>query len=437
MEGSVDRFLGMVLHGYTLETCLGRGTLTTVYRARTAAGGLPMLVTFLVLPETCSAQAHWQFRERFWQLAERIEALRHPNLLPLYGYGERHGQCYLLTPELPGVPLFASLHRRRSWPPEEALQVLVPLASALTCLHQHELTCQFFHPATLLLLEGQDDLAHALQLTGCGLMQLVRSLDLTEEEALPAAYHHLQSISGQYLGAPDYLAPEVVQGRKADVRSDVYTLGILLFTLLSGRPPFTGQQYLEIARHHLTAPLPSLHALVPTLPIALEQVLNQALHRDPAARFPHPHALLDAYRSIVADRVPMPSYPLAFQHITRPGMPQPISPVSLPREPTSEPLPVVTPDSLWQRRIEHLRATAQASTAPLLPAVTASATSPHAPLVPETPKEKARQTTINQMIQDIQQHRERLQDLAHGFGQETTEELQKATVLERFPGWLT
>jgi hypothetical protein len=69
--------------------------------------------------------------------------------------------------------------------------------------------------------------------------------------------------------------------------------------------------------------------------------------------------------------------------------------------------------------------------------VTASATPPHASLVPETPREDARKAAINQMIQDIQHHRERLQNLAHGFGQETTEELQKAAALERFPGWLT
>jgi serine/threonine protein kinase len=194
MEGSRERFLGMVLHGHTLETLLGRGALTAVYRARATARGLPLLVTFLVLPETLSPQAHWQFRERFWQLAERTEALRHPNVLPLYGYGERHGQCYLLTPELPGTPLLASLHHRRGWSPEETLQVLIPLASALAYLHQHGLTCQFFHPATLLRLAGHDDPAHALQLTGCGLMQLVRHLDLAEEARQTTINRMLQDI---------------------------------------------------------------------------------------------------------------------------------------------------------------------------------------------------------------------------------------------------
>jgi eukaryotic-like serine/threonine-protein kinase len=116
MEGSPDRFLGMILHGYALETLVGRGALTTVYRTR-ALASLALLVTFLVVPEALSEQEHWRFRERFWLLVERIAALRHPNLLPLYGYGERHGHCYLLTPDLAGRPLFAALPARSGCSP--------------------------------------------------------------------------------------------------------------------------------------------------------------------------------------------------------------------------------------------------------------------------------------------------------------------------------
>jgi serine/threonine protein kinase len=433
--GSRDPFLGMVLQGQTIEMLVGRGALTTVYRTRATAAGFSLLVTFLVLPEMLSPQIQWQFRERFWHLVEQIASLRHPNLLPLYGYGERNGQCYLLTPDLPGRALLASQHA--GWSPQEVLQVLLPLASAFACLHQQGLSAQFFHPSMLQVLEGSPDLASGLHLTGGGLMSLVRHLDEQRDGEPDVAYRHLQSVAGHYLGAPDYLAPEVVQGWPADARSDVYTLGVLLFALLSGRTPFLGQHYLQIAQQHVTAPLPALHSLTPSVPIVLEGVIHQALSRDPALRFPHPQALVDAYTSAVQEPLQRPtrysSLPglLHLPSRTRHRSAGVISYDSFP-EPTSEPLPAISIP--WE----------QIHTAPLcaISPITAPHSAVTSPLqLQATPANAAQQEApsnmIRQMARDLHQQRERLQQLARSLEPTTSTSSQEPPTQERFPGWLT
>ncbi len=401
-----------------------------------------MLVTIFLLPDLFSSWAQWQFRERFWQLAERIETLRHPNLLPLYGYGERNGLCYLLSPELSGEPLFASYPDQRGCSPQEALDVLIPLASALNALHQHGLTSQFFHPSALLRLEGHNDMAQGLQITNCGLMDMVRCLDAEKKEEQPSlsAYHHLQDIAGHYLGSPHYLAPEIVQGGAGDARSTVYILGILLFTLLSGRPPFTGQDYLEIARQQVIAPLPSLHALVPDLPIALEVVINQALSRDPMLRFSHPHALVEAYTRVLQERIQRPQHHSTFQILQRVqaiGQPDTERVRSL-SEPTSEPLPAITA-SLWRVQTVPIRAVTPTTTDPLLQQVPSPPLEGTKNVLPPGKREMLteKQETISSMVRTLQLQRERLQDLARTFAQESVSEKQEAAPPERFPGWLT
>src|SRR5262249_25126142 len=113
----------------------------------------------------------------------------------------------------------------------------------------------------------------------------------------------LRNIGGSYLGAPEYLAPEVVRGTKPDSRSDVYSLGVILFEMLSGQPPFSGEDYLEIARKHTHALLPALHGVVLELPIALELVVNRALHRNLNYRFQTPSDLIAAFSHVLDERV--------------------------------------------------------------------------------------------------------------------------------------
>jgi nitrite reductase/ring-hydroxylating ferredoxin subunit len=128
---------------------------------------------------------------------------------------------------------------------------------------------------------------------GFGLLRMLRASGLVQGKT-----SHLLSISGTFLIAPEYMAPEMVQGQAIDVRADVYALGAILFELLCGKAPFSGADPMSIARQHITQPAPSLRSFCPEVPVALESVINQALERDPARRFPYISELVEAFAQV-------------------------------------------------------------------------------------------------------------------------------------------
>ncbi|HTK07058.1 MAG TPA: protein kinase [Ktedonobacteraceae bacterium] len=295
-DKSADSMLGRRIRGYRLEELLGHGSLTAVYRARTEElWQVPeLIITILLVPNTLSERARSRFRARFLHEARRLALLRHHYLHPLYGYDEQDGLFYLLTPPVQGEALTQHLRWRKHWNVAEVLSLLVPLATVFDFLHSQGIRCQFFNPANVLIQSDQTVL-----LSGLGLPQLLSLKGLEKGRLDMASDEHLKSVTGTFLGIPEYLAPEVVRGAEADSRSDIYALGILLFELLSGNPPFTGKRYLEIAQKHVREPLPSLHKVAPDSPVALELVLNRALHRNPDHRFQTVKEFVSAYAYVV------------------------------------------------------------------------------------------------------------------------------------------
>ena len=300
MEKPIDSHLRFMIRGYCLEELLGYGKVTSLYRARTEElWQMPeVMMTLLHIPETFSTQARRLFLERFLHEASRIVQLRHPSLFPVYGYGEEDGLPYIVMPDVTGVTLANHLKQKKRWSPSEILAILEPIAAALSYIHSQGLVYQFFNPTNVLFQKDAPP-----QITGLYLPQILCLAGLEERKINTFSYEHLKNIAGGYLGSPDYLAPEVVRGAKPDPRSDVYSLGIILFEMLSGQPPFTGQGYLEVAQKHIQALLPSLHAIAPELPIALELVVNRALHRNLNYRFQTPSELIAAYSHVLDERI--------------------------------------------------------------------------------------------------------------------------------------
>jgi len=303
MDTSTDMFLGKVVHGYRLERLLGRGALTSVYRASGDEEGTvkTLIATILLVQQTLPAQSKERFRARFFQTAKQLEALHHPSICPFYGYGELEGYCYLLSPDSNGQTLSMYMARKKSWTSQEILALLTPIAEGLAYLHSQGVVCQFFSPANVFLPESQEDARFSIQLTSIGFLPMLCMKGLEEYPLAP--YENLKSVAGSYLGNPAYLAPEIVKGMEGDASTDVYSLGILLFTLLSGSPPFTGESYLEIAKKHIYEPPPSLQVHAPDLPVALELVINRALYQHPAFRFQNPNELVAAYIHVINERV--------------------------------------------------------------------------------------------------------------------------------------
>lgn len=306
MGAPVAPTLGQMIRGYRLEKKLGAGKLTTLYQARTEELWLPSELTIMLLhvPAELPARARVQFAERLTREASRLIKLRHPSLHPLFGYGEEAGQCYLLFPAHPSsTTLGHLLHSHERWSPSDAFAILAPLSSAFDYLHHQGLAYQFFTPSNILLSQQS-----APQITGTGLQQFLLLQGLDDELYSHEPHRHLKNIAGDYISSLAYMAPEVIRGEPANPRSDIYSLGLLLFELLSGQPPFTGETPLDVAQKHLREPLPSLHALAPTVPVALELVINRALHRNPEHRFATAGGLLTAFSHVLNERLHSPAY---------------------------------------------------------------------------------------------------------------------------------
>jgi serine/threonine-protein kinase len=320
MGAPADPILGHMIRGYRLEERLGAGKLTALYLARTEELWLPSELTIMLLhmPAVLPAHAKIQFTERFTREASRLIKLRHPSLHPLLGYGEEAGQLYLLFPTPSSTTLGRYLHSHGHWSPSEVFAILAPLSSAFDYLHHQGLAHQFFTPGNILLQQQS-----APQITGAGLLQLLLLQGLDNELYNHEPHRHLKNIAGDYASSLTYMAPEVIRGEPANTRSDIYSLGILLFELLSGQPPFTGETPADIAEKHLREPLPSLHALAPTVPVALELVINRALHRNPAHRFATAGELLTAFSHVLNERLRSPAY----LSLEQPGAKTPAGPL--------------------------------------------------------------------------------------------------------------
>ena len=327
MDTAKDPFLGRKIRGYRLEELCNRGNMTTTYRACTRELWLvpELLITIFQLPHTLPGDMRRNFQARFEREGEQLVTLRHTHLFPLYGYGVEEGIFYHIRPMFSGETLANRLKEQRQWSPHEVLAVLNPIADLLDFIHEQGRAYYYFNSSNVLLLDKAD-----VKLIDLGTIAMLRLRGLEEGANQTTIYEHLKNVAGNYLSSPEYLAPEIVRGAEGDPRSDVYSLGIMLFELLSGAPPFRGSNYLEVARKHINEPLPSLHEIAPAIPVALELVVNHALHRDPERRFQTVRELVTAYTHVLNERLYAPKQAGIAQRIEKiremagPAIPPPV-----------------------------------------------------------------------------------------------------------------
>lgn len=287
---SKDELVGKIIGTYRVERLLGRGRLSAVYLARHPTENNRAALTTILLPEHFSTEVRDRFIARFTKEALALTELRHAHILPVYAYGEQYGYPYLITPYMTHGSLADILKQQGHCTLSYVQRVLEQVAAGLEYAHNRGVIHGTLKPANILLSGEQSVLV-----AGFGLMQIVQRRGLEQNDPPNA---HLLSIANTFLGAPEYLAPEVVQGQPTDVRSDIYALGCILFELLSGKPPFFGGSSFDIAMQHVQQQLPSLRRLCPDIPIALESVINQALAPNPSQRFQQVSELAEAFAQV-------------------------------------------------------------------------------------------------------------------------------------------
>ncbi len=289
---SIDQLAGQTLGNYRIERFLGQGRLNAVYLARNLAEEQRLdALTVYRIPERFSSEARTRFLLRFHKEASVITLLEHPHILPVYDHGEVAGNPYLVTPYMMHGSLADLLKRHGKYDCSSLVPILEQLVSGLAYAHGKRFIHGTLRPSTIVLSPEK-----TLRVAGFGLMHMLQLSGIEPNEQLDTPYAHLLSIVETFLVSPEYVAPEVALGQSIDVRSDIYALGCIIFELLSGSPPFTGKDPVDIINKHIKGVIPLLHKINQEIPIAITSVVNHALERDPARRFQHILELIEAFR---------------------------------------------------------------------------------------------------------------------------------------------
>src|SRR3984957_211524 len=277
---------GSLVAGYRLEAQLGAGGMAVVFRARDERLG--RLVALKLLAPALAADA--AFRQRFIAESRAAAAVDDPYIIPVYEAGEANGVLFIAMRFVAGGDLRGVLDREGALSPERAASFISPVASALDAAHRAGLVHRDVKPANI-LVDARPDRPDHVYLSDFGV----------SKGAMPSG--HLTG-TGQFLGTPDYSAPEQIQGRVVDGRTDQYALACVAYQLLTGTTPFQRDQGVAVIFAHMTEPPPPLSSRRPGLPWAADQVLAQGLAKTPEKRFGSCREFADALRAALG----LPSY---------------------------------------------------------------------------------------------------------------------------------
>src|SRR5215469_4597294 len=287
---NAEALIGSVLGTCTLQQLVGQGGMGAVYLAQQSRPRRQVAVKVLLPATTLKPHHLAAFLERFRRETDAAASLEHPNIMPVYEYGERDGLAYLVMPYVSGGTLRDVMEREGALALPTVVNYLEQLAAALDFAHSRGVIHRDIKPANILLTpEGR------LLLTDFGLVKVI-----SEGQGAQARL----TGAGAPVGTPDYMSPEQVMGIEVDGRADQYSLGIILYQMLTGTTPFQGETPMQIAAQQLHGQSPSPRQYRSDLPFAAEQVIVKALAKRPADRYTHAQELATAFRMAVqASRV--------------------------------------------------------------------------------------------------------------------------------------
>ena len=267
---------GTKLGPYEIDAPIGAGGMGEVYRARDTR--LDRSVAVKILPMHLAEQAG--AGERFEREARTISSLNHPNICQLHDVGEQTGVRYLVMELLDGETLADRL-RRGSIPLDQALRYGAEIAEGLDAAHRRGVVHRDLKPGNIMLTKS------GAKLMDFGLAKAIAanpiSAELTATMTSPNPTPLTQQ--GTIVGTFQYMAPEQVQGKEADARSDIFSLGAVLYEMASGKRAFEGKTLVSVAAAILEKEPETLKTLQPTTPPSLERAIRKCLAKDPDARW--------------------------------------------------------------------------------------------------------------------------------------------------------
>ncbi len=298
--------IGATLGQYQILREIGRGGMAVVYEAYQPSLGRSVAIK--VLPPQYTFDA--TFVQRFQQEARAAARLEHPNIVSIYDVGEQNGVYYIVMQKLEGESVHGLIQRSGRIAPPRTAQIVAQVAVALDFAHTHGLIHRDIKPANIIV-----DASDHATLTDFGIAKAAEGTRMTQ--------------SGMLMGTPEYMSPEQASGKPVGPASDIYSLGIVLYQMLTGRVPFQADSTPALLYKQVYERPAPVRNYLPTLSPAMEQALDRALAKDPAARFTSAGEMAAALLAATGDRTPLAgALPIAVAPVE--SAPSPRLPIQTP-----------------------------------------------------------------------------------------------------------
>lgn len=247
---------------YEIKSELGRGGMATVYRAFDPS--FEREVAVKVLPREMMHDP--QFRARFEREIKMVAALEHPSIVPVYDVGDEDGQPYFVMRFMTGGSLSSRIANEKI-PLEETARIVGKIAQGLAYAHKKGIIHRDLKPDNILFDDNDDPF-----ISDFGIAKLTESTS--------------GSLTGSgVIGTPAYMSPEQAQGNQIDSRSDVYSLGVIVYQMLSGQQPYNADTPMGVVVKHITEPVPEILKVTPSLPYDVDQIIRSSMAKDKTKRY--------------------------------------------------------------------------------------------------------------------------------------------------------
>jgi len=283
----MTNLIGKSLGRYHILEQLGEGGMAIVYKAYDTRLERDVAVK-IIRTEKLTLESMGKTLKRFEREAKALAKLTHPNIVPITDYGEHEDKPYLVMPHLPGGTL-KQLLKGKPMPWEDAVRLLIPIARALHYAHQQGIIHRDVKPSNILITQSGEPM-----LTDFGIAKIL----LANEETADLTG------TGMGVGTPEYMSPEQFQGKGVDARADIYSLGVVLYEMVTGRKPYQADTPAAVLIKQATDPLPRPKGFIHDLPDSVERILLKALSKGADDRYQQMSEFSSALDGLIKQYVP-------------------------------------------------------------------------------------------------------------------------------------